>query len=70
MLSICPQQELEPFRIEACSIHPGQIVTQSGASDAKMSPVEAAQRLCKWIQEDSHDSGGSFVEPYTKDWER
>lgn len=57
MLSQCLSQEFAPDNIKIWAIHPGRLQTQSGSSDACISPEQAARALVKLVEERSLRSG-------------
>lgn len=50
MLTICMDQELQDKGIRVVAIHPGRLITRSGARDANTEPHEAADELLDWLE--------------------
>lgn len=63
MMSICLNNEMLDSSIGVISIHPGQINTESGSSDAKESPYEAGVRIMNWINSTTKSDFGKFYYP-------
>lgn len=63
MMSICLNNELSDSSIGVISIHPSQINTESGSSDAKESPYEAGVRIMHWINSTTESDFGKFHYP-------
>jgi NAD(P)-dependent dehydrogenase (short-subunit alcohol dehydrogenase family) len=57
MLSQCLSQEFDSDNIKTWAIHPGRLKTQSGSSDAQISPEDAARKLVKLIEERNLPNG-------------
>lgn len=50
MLTACLDQELKSEGVRVLAVHPGRLMTESGAADADTPPREAAVKLADWIQ--------------------
>jgi NAD(P)-dependent dehydrogenase (short-subunit alcohol dehydrogenase family) len=69
MLTQCLSQELGPKGFKVCALHPGRLLTSSGASDAHMDPYESAQIIYKMLVENEIQNGGYYcVETGTIPW--
>jgi NAD(P)-dependent dehydrogenase (short-subunit alcohol dehydrogenase family) len=69
MLTQCLSQELGPKGFKVCALHPGRLLTLSGASDAHMAPYESAQITYRMLIEDEIENGGYYcVETGTIPW--
>ena len=60
MLTQCLSQELETQGFKVCALHPGRLLTASGASDAHMTPYESAQRIYNLLVEEKIENGGYY----------
>lgn len=63
MLTICMDQELRNDNIRLVSIHPGRLLTESGAKDADTDPDVGATRLLQWLDTFKPEDTTSYVEP-------
>ncbi len=63
MLTLCLDQELVDIPISVTAIHPGKLMTSSGAYDADMSPEDAAKRIYTWLLNSKQNISGKFFEP-------
>jgi NAD(P)-dependent dehydrogenase (short-subunit alcohol dehydrogenase family) len=69
MLTQCLSQELGPKGFKVCALHPGRLLTSSGASDAHMTPYDSAKKIYNLIIEDKIDNGGYYcVETGAMQW--
>jgi NAD(P)-dependent dehydrogenase (short-subunit alcohol dehydrogenase family) len=59
MLTACLDQELKGQGIRIAAVHPGKLMTASGATDADTPPREAALKLADWAE--SFDFGQPCV---------
>lgn len=53
MLTLCLADELEESRIKVVSVHPGRLLTQMAASDARLSPEASAQKLVNLVEDNA-----------------
>lgn len=67
MFTICLSQELEQSRIAVCAVHPGQLLTRGGSTDADTNPADAAHRLFEWAKGIDIGNTGQFVQPMAGD---
>lgn len=69
MLTQCLSQELGPKGFQVCAVHPGRLLTASGASDAHMQPYESAKIIYEMLVENKFQNGGFYcVETGTLPW--
>ena len=69
MLTQCLSQELGPKGFKVCALHPGRLLTSSGASDAHMTPYESAQKIYNLLIEDKIENGGYYcIEDGSMQW--
>ena len=69
MLTQCLSQDLGPKGFKVCALHPGRLLTSSGASDAHMMPHESAQKIYNLLIENKIANGGYYcVETGTLPW--
>lgn len=69
MLTQCLSQELGPKGFKVCALHPGRLLTSSGASDAHMTPYESAQKIYSLLIEDKIENGGYYcIEDGSMQW--
>jgi len=69
MLTQCLSQELGPNGFKVCALHPGRLLTSSGASDAHMTPYESAQKIYDLLIENKIENGGYYcIESGTMQW--
>ena len=62
MLTLRMAEELRPGHVQVCAVHPGQVLTASGAPDAVTTPAEAATRLVNWLESPPADLHGCYVD--------
>ncbi|WP_105616043.1 SDR family NAD(P)-dependent oxidoreductase [Vallitalea okinawensis] len=63
MLSICMDQELKEMNIRVIAVHPGRLLTRSGAADADTTPTVGAQRFINWVNHYEEDNQTTYIEP-------
>lgn len=69
MLTQCLAQELGPQGFKVCALHPGRLLTSSGAHDAHMEPRESARRIYNLLVNTRIENGGYYcVETGTIPW--
>lgn len=69
MLTQCLSQELGPKGFRVCALHPGRLLTSSGATDAHMTPYESAQKIHDLIVKNQIENGGYYcIETGTMQW--
>lgn len=69
MLTQCLSQELGPKGFIVCALHPGRLLTSSGAPDACMTPYESAQKIYNLLVEDKLENGNYYcIETGTMQW--
>lgn len=69
MLTQCLSQELGPKGFKVCALHPGRLLTSSGAPDAHMTPYDSAQKIYGLIVEGKIENGGYYcIETGTMQW--
>lgn len=69
MLTQCLAQELGPQGFKVCALHPGRLLTPSGASDAHMEPNESAIVIYNLLVKNKLENGGYYcVETGTIPW--
>lgn len=68
MLSLCLNQELNEKGISINCVHPGKLLTASGASDADTIPKDAAIRIFDWVETLDSKKTANFVEPFIQDF--
>ena len=57
MLTLCLVDELEPDGIKVASIHPGRLLTNLAANDAKMTPDKSAKLISQLVSLNEINSG-------------
>lgn len=69
MLTQCLSQELGPKGFRVCALHPGRLLTSSGATDAHMTPYESAKKVYALVTKNQIENGGYYcVETGTMQW--
>jgi len=69
MLTLCLSQELGPKGFRVCALHPGRLLTSSGATDAHMSPYGSAKRIYILVIKNQIENGGYYcVETGKMEW--
>jgi len=58
MLTQCLSQELGPKGFKVCALHPGRLLTSSGAFDAHMEPHESANVIYNLVIDNKLENGG------------
>ena len=60
MLTQCLAQELGPHGFRVCALHPGRLLTASGAHDAHMQPHESASKIYDLFTKNKLENGGYY----------
>lgn len=60
MLTQCLSQELGPQGFKVCALHPGRLLTSSGADDAHMEPHESAAEIYNLLVNNKLENGGYY----------
>jgi len=60
MLTQCLAQELGPRGFKVCALHPGRLLTSSGAYDAHMEPHESATRIYNLLVANKLENGDYY----------
>lgn len=63
MFTVCLNNELQDKNIGVMAIHPGQVVTDSAANDAKETAEHAAKRIYDWIEQLTDNDHGTYQYP-------
>lgn len=63
MLTICMDQELREHNIRVAAVHPGRLLTRSGAADADTTPEVGAQRFINWVNNYEEGEQTTYIEP-------
>ena len=69
MLTLCLSQELGAKGFIVCAMHPGRLLTSSGATDAHMTPYESAKKIYDLVEKKQIKNGGYYcVETGSMNW--
>jgi len=69
MLTQCLSQELGAKGFKVCALHPGRLLTSSGATDAHMTPYESAKKVYDLVVKKQIKNGGYYcVETGSMSW--
>jgi len=60
MLTQCLSQELGPKGFKVCAVHPGRLLTSSGAFDAHMEPHESASVIYNLLIDEKLENGAYY----------
>lgn len=62
MLTLRMAEELRASHVRVCAVHPGQVQTASGSTDALTIPAEGAVRFLDWLESAPAELHGCYVD--------